>query len=85
MKTKFRSLALAVLSNFSIPLSSFAQGSLAPPGAPAPTMKSLDQIEAWTPVDAANTSSNITNDQVNARTSFPRRSKRPHRMQKQSR
>jgi hypothetical protein len=28
----------------------FAQGSLAPPGAPAPTMKSLDQIEARTPI-----------------------------------
>jgi len=32
-----------------------AQGSLTPPGAPAPTMKSLNQIEARTPVDATNT------------------------------
>ncbi len=28
----------------------FAQGDLTPPGAPAPTMKSLDQIEARTPI-----------------------------------
>ncbi|HYG21361.1 MAG TPA: right-handed parallel beta-helix repeat-containing protein [Verrucomicrobiae bacterium] len=28
----------------------FAQGSLTPPGAPAPTMKSLDQIESRTPI-----------------------------------
>jgi hypothetical protein len=33
--------------------SAFAQGSLAPPGAPAPTMKTLDQIEARTPISAA--------------------------------
>jgi hypothetical protein len=32
---------------------SFAQGSLTPPGAPAPTMKSLDQIEARTPISSA--------------------------------
>jgi hypothetical protein len=32
-----------------------AQGSLTPPGAPSPTMKSLDQIEPRTPVDATHT------------------------------
>ena len=33
--------------------SGFAQGALTPPGAPAPTMKSLDQIEARTPISSA--------------------------------
>jgi hypothetical protein len=31
----------------------FPQGSLTPPGAPAPTMKTLDQIEARTPISSA--------------------------------
>ena len=35
-----------------LPLPAFAQGSLTPPGAPAPTMKTLDQIEARTPISA---------------------------------
>ena len=46
-------LALAILNP---QLSTvFAQGSLTPPGAPAPVMKSLDQIEPRTIVNAANT------------------------------
>ena len=32
-----------------------AQGSLTPPAAPAPVMKTLDQIEPRTPIDATNT------------------------------
>ena len=50
-------LLTAVLLLFagSFPLAAFAQGSLTPPGAPAPIMKSLDQIEARTIVNSANT------------------------------
>ena len=33
----------------------FGQGALTPPGAPAPTMKTLDQVEARTPINAVNT------------------------------
>ncbi len=40
------------------PASVFAQGSLTPPGAPVPTMRSLDQIESRTPINAATTPGN---------------------------
>ena len=45
---------ILLLSTFAFLLSpsAFPQGSLTPPGAPAPTMKSLDQIEARTPISS---------------------------------
>ncbi|MDB6124586.1 MAG: hypothetical protein JWQ71_3579 [Pedosphaera sp.] len=39
----------------------FGQGSLTPPGAPAATMKTLDQVEARIPVDAAHTPGDAAN------------------------
>ncbi len=59
MKTKLQlaALALAFLSTINSELSTIhAQGSLTPPaGAPAPVMKSLDQIEARTPLTTTTT------------------------------
>lgn len=50
MKTNLLLLALCFL-----PMPAFSQGSLTPLAAPAPTMKTLDQVEARTPVDAVHT------------------------------
>jgi len=65
MKANFtRCLSIAVLTAvFVAHHSSFilAQGSLTPPGAPAPTMKSLDQVEARTIVNATNTPGDASN------------------------
>jgi parallel beta-helix repeat protein len=64
MKTKLliTGLALLALSTLNQQLSTcFAQGSLTPPGSPAPTMKSADQIEPRTIVNAANTPGDANN------------------------
>jgi hypothetical protein len=57
MKTQFPSnivaLMLALLLNVALePSTCFGQGSLTPPGAPAPTMKTLQQIEPRTPISS---------------------------------
>jgi hypothetical protein len=51
MKTKI--LLITFISSFFILHSAFGQGALTPPGAPAPTMKTLAQIEARTPISSA--------------------------------
>ena len=50
MKTKFQLLAVFLIAALA---SLFAQGPLTPPGAPAPTMKTLAQIEARAPISSA--------------------------------
>ena len=52
MKTTRISLPLVALSAFLLPLVAFSQGPLTPPGAPAPTMKTLQQVEPRTPISS---------------------------------
>ena len=51
---------LLVSSSFCLLPSAFPQGSLTPPGAPAPTMKTLDQIEPRRPIDSTATPGDAT-------------------------
>jgi len=52
--TKTKLVILTLISAFSLqPSALLAQGSLTPPGAPAPTMKTLTQVEPRTPIAAA--------------------------------
>ena len=64
MKAPTKAQRLAILAALALPAASFllAQGPLTPPGAPTPTMKTLDQIEARRPVQslAATAPYNIT-------------------------
>jgi hypothetical protein len=53
MKTNPISILIAACSLMLSPLSILAQGSLTPPGAPAPTMVTLQQIEPRVPISAA--------------------------------
>jgi len=56
MKTKlpFAMLLLACLTTINSELSCYAQGALTPPaGLPVPVMKTLDQVEARTPISSA--------------------------------
>jgi len=55
MKNSMLTCALVAAVILALCPTGFAQGSLTPPGAPAPTMKSLDQIEPRTIVNAVNT------------------------------
>src|SRR5579883_474024 len=52
-KTSFFKVLPAICGSFLLSsILMFAQGSLTPPGAPAPTMKTLSQIEPRTPISS---------------------------------
>ena len=53
MRTRFLQSVWLPLAVFFLPQFLFAQGALTPPGAPAPTMKTLAQVEPRTPISSA--------------------------------
>lgn len=54
-------IAVLFISAFHfLSFSALGQGSLTPPGPPTPTMKTLDQVEARTPVDSTHTPGDAT-------------------------
>jgi hypothetical protein len=53
MKIPLHLAALGLLSTVLIQSPALGQGSLTPPGAPAPTMKTLQQVEPRTPISSA--------------------------------
>jgi hypothetical protein len=53
MKTHIHLAALGLLSTVLMQSPALGQGSLTPPGAPAPTMKTLQQVEPRTPISSA--------------------------------
>src|SRR3954453_23033129 len=55
---RIRFLLPLFVSSFILLRSAFPQGSLTPPGPPAPTVKTLDQGEARIPIDATHTPGN---------------------------
>jgi hypothetical protein len=61
MKTLLRTIILVSAFQF-FTVSAFSQGSLTPPGSPAPTMKSLDQVRSTgIPINATNTPGDSSN------------------------
>ena len=63
MKTKLFTTATLVISAFQFfSVSAFSQGPLTPPGAPAPTMKTLDQVQPRTLIPGGTAVFNISSE-----------------------